>query len=105
MLSWRKYRFNPPKARANFGLCTSWQRRLIGRWRPVHLIGEGVDCVLRGGVLSDPSLVARRLAQMPYMTCATPDYLKRHGTPATPADAFVDWTGEVVAAYGSVRQR
>ena len=54
--------------------------------RPVHLIGEGVDCVLRGGVLSDPSLVARRVAQMPYMTCATPDYLKRHGVPATPAD-------------------
>lgn len=54
--------------------------------RSVHLIGEGVDCVLRGGVLSDPSLVARRVAQMPYMTCATPDYLARHGVPATPAD-------------------
>jgi LysR family transcriptional regulator, regulator for bpeEF and oprC len=68
--------------------------------RPVHLIGEGVDCVLRGGVLSDPSLVARRVAQMPYMTCATPDYLKRHGTPATPADLL---EGHRVVSYFSSR--
>ena len=68
--------------------------------RPVHLIGEGVDCVLRGGVLSDPSLVARRVAQMPYMTCATPDYLKRHGVPATPADLLA---GHRVVSYFSSR--
>ncbi|MDM0082817.1 LysR family transcriptional regulator [Variovorax sp. J31P179] len=68
--------------------------------RPVHLIGEGVDCVLRGGVLSDPSLVARRVAQMSYMTCATPDYLKRHGVPATPADLL---DGHRVVSYFSSR--
>ena len=68
--------------------------------RPVHLIGEGVDCVLRGGVLSDPSLVARRVAQMHYMTCATPDYLKRHGVPATPADLV---EGHRVVGYFSSR--
>lgn len=68
--------------------------------RPVHLIGEGVDCVLRGGVLSDPSLVARRVARMPYMTCATPDYLKRHGVPATPADLL---DGHRVVSYFSSR--
>ncbi|NRF72208.1 LysR family transcriptional regulator [Aquincola sp. S2] len=68
--------------------------------RPVHLIGEGVDCVLRGGELSDPSLVARRVAQMRYMTCATPDYLKRHGVPATPADLF---DGHRVVSYFSSR--
>lgn len=68
--------------------------------RPVHLIGEGVDCVLRGGVLSDPSLVARRVAQMPYMTCATPDYLKRHGTPGTPTDLL---EGHRVVSYFSSR--
>ncbi|MDM0111853.1 LysR family transcriptional regulator [Variovorax sp. J22R133] len=68
--------------------------------RSVHLIGEGVDCVLRGGVLSDPSLVARRVAQMHYMTCATPDYLKRHGTPATPADLL---DGHRVVSYFSSR--
>ena len=68
--------------------------------RAVHLIGDGVDCVLRGGVLSDPSLVARRVAQMPYMTCATPDYLKRHGVPATPADLT---HGHRVVSYFSAR--
>ncbi|MEJ8827086.1 LysR family transcriptional regulator [Variovorax humicola] len=68
--------------------------------RPVHLIGEGVDCVLRGGVLSDPSLVARRVAHMPYMTCATPDYLKRHGAPKTPADLL---DGHRVVSYFSSR--
>jgi LysR family transcriptional regulator for bpeEF and oprC len=68
--------------------------------RAVHLIGEGVDCVLRGGVLNDPSLVARRVAQMPYMTCATPDYLKRHGVPATPADLL---DGHRMVSYFSSR--
>ena len=30
--------------------------------RAIDLIGEGVDCVIRGGELADTSLVARRIA-------------------------------------------
>jgi DNA-binding transcriptional LysR family regulator len=54
--------------------------------RAVDLIGEGVDCVIRGGVLADTSLIARRIAELDYVTCATPAYLKQYGTPKRPQD-------------------
>lgn len=54
--------------------------------RPVDLIAEGVDCVIRGGLVHDESLVARHLGALAVVTCAAPDYLRRHGTPATLAD-------------------
>jgi DNA-binding transcriptional LysR family regulator len=49
--------------------------------RPVDLIREGVDCVLRGGQALDDSLVARSLVMLDQVTCASPDYLQCHGTP------------------------
>lgn len=52
------------------------------RW--VDLIGESVDCAVRGGELIDPNLIARRVGVMHYVTCASPDYLKRHGRPMHP---------------------
>ncbi|WP_394791236.1 LysR family transcriptional regulator [Rhodoferax sp.] len=54
--------------------------------RPVDLIGDNVDCVIRGGELTDQSLVARRIGNLPLMTVASPDYLRRFGTPQTPQD-------------------
>lgn len=54
--------------------------------RNVDLVGENVDCVIRGGEISDQSLVARRIAELGFVTCATPDYLERHGTPRHPLD-------------------
>jgi len=54
--------------------------------RPVDLVAEGVDCVVRGGEVHDETLVGRRLADLPVVTCAAPAYLDRHGTPASPAD-------------------
>jgi len=52
--------------------------------RPVNLISENVDCVIRGGPLDDSSLVARHLGDAVLMTCASPAYLKAHGVPAYP---------------------
>lgn len=52
--------------------------------RRVDLIGEGVDAVLRGGELPDSSLVARRVATLPMLACASPGYLQRAGTPRHP---------------------
>lgn len=49
--------------------------------RPVDLIREGVDCVLRGGLTLDDSLVARPLVLMDQVTCASPGYLQAHGVP------------------------
>ncbi|SEI43830.1 LysR family transcriptional regulator [Pseudomonas sp. NFR16] len=54
--------------------------------RPVDLLGDRVDCVIRGGTLSDPSLIARRLGSLKFVTCATPAYLARHDTPLHPTD-------------------
>jgi DNA-binding transcriptional LysR family regulator len=54
--------------------------------RRVDLIGEGVDCVLRGGELSDSSLVARRVAVLPMLACAAPSYLQRCGRPRHPRE-------------------
>ncbi|WP_431025398.1 LysR substrate-binding domain-containing protein [Halomonas sp. H5] len=52
----------------------------------VDPVQEGVDIVLRIGVLSDSSLVARRLATQHFNLCAAPEYLAKRGTPRTPAD-------------------
>jgi len=54
--------------------------------RPIDLVGEGVDCVIRGGDLPDSSLVARRLADLDWVTCAAPAYVRARGEPAHPAD-------------------
>ncbi|MDE1145485.1 MAG: LysR family transcriptional regulator [Azospirillaceae bacterium] len=51
--------------------------------RLVDLVREGVDCVLRVGEPRDSGLIARRVAQLPQVTVASPAYLERHGVPAT----------------------
>ncbi len=52
--------------------------------RHVDLVGDAVDCVIRGGDLADTSLVAKRIAELDYVTCASADYLAANGTPAHP---------------------
>ncbi|MGN2385875.1 MULTISPECIES: LysR family transcriptional regulator [Pseudomonas syringae group] len=49
--------------------------------RPVDLIREGVDCVLRAGAALDEALVARPLGSLTQITCASREYLQQHGTP------------------------
>lgn len=56
----------------------------------MNLIEENVDCVIRGGELSDQSLIARRIADMTFVTCASPAYLQRYGEPAHPHDLESD---------------
>lgn len=51
--------------------------------RRVDLVREGFDCVLRVGTLVDSGLVARPLGQLRQINCASPAYLKQHGTPKT----------------------
>ncbi|AOK56519.1 LysR family transcriptional regulator [Burkholderia stagnalis] len=54
--------------------------------RFVDLVADGIDCAVRVGVLSDTSLVARRLGELAQVNCASPAYLARHGTPRSPDD-------------------
>jgi LysR family transcriptional regulator for bpeEF and oprC len=55
--------------------------------RTVELVQEGIDCVIRAGTPEDsPTLVAKRIGVFEWVTCASPEYLKRHGTPKTLED-------------------
>lgn len=51
--------------------------------RLVDLVREGVDCVLRAGLLQDSSLIGRQVASLEQVTVASPEYLAQHGTPTT----------------------
>ncbi len=67
--------------------------------RLADLVADGMDVALRIGHLQDTSLYARRLSQTRMITCASPDYLARHGRPATPM-ALTDH--QVLGYWGSV---
>ena len=54
--------------------------------RLVDLLREGVDCVIRAGDPADSDLIARRLGSFEEVTCASPGYLERHGTPRSLED-------------------
>lgn len=54
--------------------------------RLVDLIGDNVDCVIRGGDIMHPYLVARHVGDLPLHVCAAPSYLQRAGTPLHPRD-------------------
>lgn len=54
--------------------------------RMVDLIGDSVDCVIRGGEIMDPSLIARRVGELQIGAYAAPSYLQRCGTPAHPRE-------------------
>ncbi|WP_431703286.1 LysR substrate-binding domain-containing protein [Pseudomonas sp. BR20] len=54
--------------------------------RIVDMIDENVDCVVRGGELTDQSLMARRVGDLPLGVFAAPSYLARVGTPAHPQE-------------------
>lgn len=49
--------------------------------RVVDIVEDGYDAALRIGVLSDSSLIARKLAPCKQVICASPKYLERHGAP------------------------
>src|SRR5262245_27806902 len=64
--------------------------------RPVDLVGDNVDCVIRGGPLLEPALVARHIGDLRWMTCATHEYFRRHEKPTHPSDLE---SGHTLAAY------
>ncbi|OCR25913.1 LysR family transcriptional regulator [Pseudomonas syringae] len=54
--------------------------------RIVDIVGENVDCVVRGGELTDQSLMARRVGTLQLGVYAAPSYLERVGTPVHPRE-------------------
>lgn len=54
--------------------------------RPIDLIQEGYDAVIRWGELKDSRLIARYLFRVQWVTCTSPAYLSKYGTPQTPQE-------------------
>ena len=54
--------------------------------RSVDLIGENVDCVIRGCELTEQFLVARRIGSIKFINVASPEYIRRHGVPTHPGE-------------------
>jgi len=52
--------------------------------RVINLVEEGFDLAVRIGNLQDSTLVARQLAPIRFVVCASNDYLRRHGEPSHP---------------------
>jgi DNA-binding transcriptional LysR family regulator len=54
--------------------------------RVVNLVEEGLDAAVRIGQLADSSLVAIPVGKMRRVVCASPEYLRKYGTPQKPED-------------------
>ncbi|PPT65272.1 LysR family transcriptional regulator [Xanthomonas arboricola] len=76
--------------------------------RRVDLIGEHVDCVVRGGTITDQSLIARRVGDLQAGVYAAPVYLQRLGMPAHPRElentlhrcvGFMRWRSSKTVPY------
>jgi DNA-binding transcriptional LysR family regulator len=54
--------------------------------RVVNLVDEGIDVAVRIGEMPDSTLQAIRVGRVRRVLCASPAYLKEHGTPRRPED-------------------
>lgn len=54
--------------------------------RKIDIVDEGFDIALRIGSLKDSSLIAKHIAPIRVMLCASPKYLKINGIPKIPED-------------------
>ncbi|HSI59859.1 MAG TPA: LysR substrate-binding domain-containing protein [Ideonella sp.] len=54
--------------------------------RPIDMLGEGIDFVVRTGGANQDSTIARRVGELALTTCASPAYLAAHGQPSHPRE-------------------
>jgi len=54
--------------------------------RVVDLVEEGIDVAIRMGNLADSTLIAKKLCSSPFVTVASPNYLKINGIPKHPRE-------------------
>jgi DNA-binding transcriptional LysR family regulator len=86
--------------------------------RIVNLLEEGLDVGVRIGELPDSSMRALRVGSVRLVLCASPEYLQRHGSPATPEDLLdhamiassaggnaIDWRFETADGFSTLRIR
>lgn len=73
---WGAFRAQHPKVKLDVTLAD----------RLVDLVDEGYDVAIRIANLENSSLVSKRLATTRMVLCASPQYLKQHGTPKHPGE-------------------
>jgi DNA-binding transcriptional LysR family regulator len=56
----------------------------------VDIMSEGVDVAFKLGILEDSNLRMRGIMNCERVICASPEYLKRRGTPLTPDDLIAE---------------
>lgn len=64
------------------------------------LVAERVDCAIRAGAVSEQLIVARRIGDFRFTTCATPAFLEAYGTPRTPDELGRRATIGLIAGNG-----
>lgn len=67
-------------------LCPEVEVRLQLTSRLVDLVEEGMDLGIRCGEPYATSMITRKITDEFRVVCATPEYLKTHGTPKVPED-------------------
>jgi DNA-binding transcriptional LysR family regulator len=77
--------------------------------RNTDLVGDQIDVAVRIGHLDDSSMVAVRAGEVRRVVCASPDFLKRNGTPQTP-DGLADlpcvtFGGNAIATWPFLSKR
>ncbi len=66
------------------------QLELTATDRAIDLVGENVDCVIRGGEISEQGLIARRIGDLNFTVCAAPSYIEKNGMPVHPRQLTED---------------
>jgi DNA-binding transcriptional LysR family regulator len=54
--------------------------------RLTDIVAENVDCIVRVGPVDEELLVARKVGEFQFVTCAAPGYLAQAGVPASPQE-------------------
>ncbi len=74
------------RACRNFYLHPGIELELSSHDRPVDILHDGFDCVIRTGALPEDGVIARSLGKLTMVNCASPHYLTRFGYPQSPDD-------------------
>jgi DNA-binding transcriptional LysR family regulator len=70
----------------------------------LDLLGEAIDVAIRMANPTDSSFIVRRLADCPRVLCASPGYIAKHGTPASP-DGLLQHNCLMLRFPGSLQSR
>lgn len=54
--------------------------------RSIDLVKEKIDVAIKIGRVADSRLIAKKLCNITYVTCASPEYIRAFGEPRTPAE-------------------